>query len=86
MEQISQIPQIILQSAIKSYRYFLKPLLGYRCRFFPSCSEYAHTAIARFGALKGSYLTLLRLLRCQPFCKGGYDPVPPLPPLNIHKK
>ncbi|MCQ2378980.1 MAG: membrane protein insertion efficiency factor YidD [Victivallaceae bacterium] len=49
-----------------------------RCRFEPTCSHYAAEAIALHGAVKGTGLTFWRLLRCQPFCKGGYDPVPPV--------
>ncbi|MGZ4619887.1 MAG: membrane protein insertion efficiency factor YidD [Frankiaceae bacterium] len=52
-------------------------MLGPRCRFVPSCSEYAAEALQRHGALRGLWLTCWRLLRCQPFCHGGYDPVPP---------
>ena len=46
------------------------------CRFTPTCSEYALTAFERYGAVKGLYLSVKRILRCNPFCKGGYDPVP----------
>lgn len=46
------------------------------CRFTPSCSQYAVEAISTFGAFKGSFMALWRILRCNPFCKGGYDPVP----------
>jgi putative membrane protein insertion efficiency factor len=58
------------------YRYFISPLLGNHCRFYPNCSSYAQTAVSRFGFLKGCYLTLRRLLRCHPFNDGGLDPVP----------
>ncbi|HPG95218.1 MAG TPA: membrane protein insertion efficiency factor YidD [Dokdonella sp.] len=51
-------------------------MLGARCRFHPSCSDYARVAVARFGSARGSWLALNRLLRCQPLCKGGLDPVP----------
>ncbi|MEO7198718.1 MAG: membrane protein insertion efficiency factor YidD [Dokdonella sp.] len=60
------------------YKRWLSPLLGNRCRFEPSCSTYARVAIARFGSLRGSWLALNRLLRCQPLCHGGSDPVPQL--------
>ena len=58
------------------YRYVLRPWLGYRCRFHPSCSEYAAEALQRHGALRGLYLAVARLGRCQPWHPGGYDPVP----------
>jgi uncharacterized protein len=62
--------------AIRGYQLAISPMLGPRCRFYPSCSCYAHTAIERFGVLRGIWLGTLRLLRCHPFAKGGYDPVP----------
>ncbi len=66
----------ILLGVIRGYQLLLSPWLGARCRFYPSCSCYAHTAIERYGALRGTGLGLRRLLRCHPFHKGGYDPVP----------
>lgn len=62
---------------IRVYQLTLSPLLGPCCRFHPTCSCYAHTAIERFGVLRGSWLGLARLLRCHPLSAGGYDPVPP---------
>lgn len=61
---------------IRFYRYAISPLTGPRCRFYPSCSAYAQEAVERFGALRGGWLALRRLLRCHPFHPGGYDPVP----------
>ena len=61
---------------IAAYKRLLSPLLGARCRFHPSCSTYARIAIARFGPLRGSVLAAWRILRCQPLCEGGMDPVP----------
>jgi hypothetical protein len=63
-------------AVIKFYQYFISPLLGNRCRFYPSCSNYALEAITLHGAVKGFYLTLKRLLKCHPFHEGGLDPVP----------
>lgn len=61
---------------IKGYRYLLSPLLGPRCRFHPSCSQYAIDAYQRYGVVKGSWLTLRRLMRCHPWGGSGYDPIP----------
>lgn len=62
---------------IVAYRRWISPALGARCRFYPSCSEYALTAITRHGALRGLGLAIWRLLRCHPFHPGGIDHVPP---------
>ena len=61
---------------IRAYQLLVSPWLGPRCRFYPSCSCYAHAAIEQHGALRGAWLALRRLLRCHPFNEGGYDPVP----------
>jgi uncharacterized protein len=66
----------IFMWAIRGYQLAISPMLGPRCRFYPSCSCYAHTAIERFGVFRGIWLGTMRLLRCHPFSKGGYDPVP----------
>ena len=63
---------------IRGYRYFLSPLLPPSCRFTPSCSCYAIEAIESHGTRRGLLLALGRIVRCQPFCQGGYDPVPPV--------
>jgi uncharacterized protein len=60
---------------IRVYQRTLSPLLGPRCKYYPSCSEYAVQAIGRYGILRGSVLATWRLLRCNPFSHGGYDPV-----------
>lgn len=61
---------------IRAYRYAISPLLGGHCRFYPSCSQYAETAVARFGVLRGGWLAARRLGRCHPWHQGGEDPVP----------
>lgn len=66
----------LLQFLIRAYQVLLSPFLGDHCRFTPSCSQYAMEAIDKHGALKGSWLAIRRILRCHPFCDGGYDPVP----------
>ena len=63
---------------IRGYKLALSPLLGRHCRFLPTCSEYAYEAVDRFGAAKGAYLGLRRILKCHPFHAGGHDPVPEL--------
>ncbi len=66
----------ILLAAIRFYRKYISPGLPPRCRFVPTCSQYAIEAITKYGAGKGLLLAVWRVLRCNPFCKGGYDPVP----------
>ncbi len=66
----------ILLGVIRAYQYLLSPLLGSQCRFSPSCSHYAAQALHKHGAVKGSLFAGKRLLRCHPWCEGGYDPVP----------
>ena len=61
---------------IRFYKKYISPLKGRTCIYTPSCSSYAILAIQKYGALKGSYLAIKRILRCHPFHKGGYDPVP----------
>ena len=72
-----RLPQIALIGLVKTYRLLLSPWLGSNCRFAPSCSIYSLQALHQHGAAMGSYLTLRRLVRCQPWCEGGHDPVPP---------
>ena len=66
----------LLLSAIRFYQRRISPGLPPRCRFIPTCSQYALEAIRRYGALKGGARALWRILRCNPFSHGGYDPVP----------
>ena len=61
---------------IRGYQLTLSPLLGRHCRFQPTCSRYTHEAIERFGAARGLWLGLRRLIKCHPFHAGGHDPVP----------
>jgi hypothetical protein len=68
--------RFLLILLIKTYKIGVSPFLPPACRFYPSCSEYALEAVRKHGALKGSYLTIRRLLRCHPLCEGGFDPVP----------
>ncbi|MFZ2855699.1 MAG: membrane protein insertion efficiency factor YidD [Rhodocyclaceae bacterium] len=66
----------LLLALIRIYQYAISPLLGRRCRFFPSCSEYTAEALQKHGALKGARLGLKRISRCHPWNPGGFDPVP----------
>lgn len=66
----------LLTFLVKLYRWFISPLLGQNCRFYPSCSSYALEALERHGALQGSWLATRRICRCHPWNPGGYDPVP----------
>jgi putative membrane protein insertion efficiency factor len=66
----------ILLAAIRGYQYAIRPMLGENCRFAPNCSDYAREAVAKHGAIKGTYLAGRRVLRCHPYHPGGYDPVP----------
>ncbi len=68
--------RFLLIGIIKAYAYAISPALGNRCRFYPSCSSYAATAIGRFGAMRGGWLALRRIARCHPFHPGGVDFVP----------
>ncbi len=60
---------------LKLYKMFLSPLLPPSCRFTPTCSEYAMEAVGKYGFFRGSWMSIRRLLRCQPFSEGGHDPV-----------
>lgn len=66
----------LLLKLIGFYRKYISPVTPPSCRFHPTCSEYGMTAITRFGAFKGSYLTIVRIIKCNPFHSGGFDPVP----------
>lgn len=71
---ISIFPLIVL---VRLYQVTLSPLLGGQCRYHPTCSNYAIEALKEHGALRGSWMVASRIGRCNPFAKGGYDPVPP---------
>ena len=76
----------LLLSAIRFYRRAVSPLFPPRCRYIPTCSSYAVTAITRYGALKGGLMAAWRVLRCNPFSKGGYDPVPEDPLVTFRRE
>lgn len=68
--------RIVLVYLIRGYQLAISPLLGPRCRFYPSCSHYAMEAIETHGAMRGTWLTVKRIARCHPLNDGGFDPVP----------
>lgn len=74
--RLSTLPQRLLIGVVRTYRLLLSPWLGSACRFKPTCSAYALEALQQHGAAAGSYFTVTRLVRCHPWCHGGFDPVP----------
>jgi len=68
--------QKLLLILIRAYQIILSPIVGQQCRFYPTCSCYAHTAISRYGALRGGWMMIRRLSRCHPWHEGGMDLVP----------
>lgn len=77
MASINKILRGLLCFPIKIYQYLMSPLLANNCKYYPSCSNYALKAIQQLGIIKGGWKTISRLLRCNPWVKGGYDPVFP---------
>ncbi len=73
--RLSILPRRLVAAAIKAYQLAASPFPS-PCRYLPSCSSYALEAVLRYGAVRGGWLSFKRLLRCHPFRKGGYDPVP----------
>lgn len=71
--------QKILMKIIRFYQVAISPLKPPSCRFYPTCSHYGLESIKRFGAIKGTWLTVKRIVKCQPFHPGGFDPVPEVP-------
>lgn len=74
---LRNLPRLPLLVLIRMYQVLISPALpAGTCRFTPTCSHYSYQAIAKYGAIKGLGLSIWRILRCQPFSRGGYDPVP----------
>ena len=65
-----------IMAALRFYKRFISPLFGNACRFYPTCSVYMYEAVEKYGAARGVWMGVKRLARCQPFSRGGYDPVP----------
>lgn len=75
MSSVSGVARAAVTAPIKLYQHTVSPLTGQRCKYYPSCSEYAVQSITKFGILRGLVLAGWRLLRCNPFSRGGFDPV-----------
>jgi uncharacterized protein len=73
---MSRFVQLVVLQLLRAYKWALSPLFPPACRYVPTCSEYAMEAVERYGAWRGGWMALWRLLRCHPFARGGYDPVP----------
>ena len=73
---ISNLFKLLFINLIKIYQRFVSPFFPSSCKFSPSCSKYGIEAISKYGVLKGSVLTIKRILKCNPWSKGGYDPIP----------
>jgi putative membrane protein insertion efficiency factor len=71
---VVHVPAFVLVTLVRLYQWLLSPLLGQRCRFYPSCSEYFIGAVRKYGAISGSLRGIWRICRCHPFHPGGYDP------------
>ena len=81
-QSLRNLPRLFGRGLIKVYRVTLSPLVGFECRHLPTCSHYAEEAIDRYGLWAGGWMTLARLLRCQPFGTSGLDFVPDAAPAN----
>ena len=77
--RLARMPQRAILFLIRCYQLLLSPLMGRHCRFHPTCSCYAHSAITQHGCMRGGWLALRRIARCNPLCAGGIDPVPEPP-------
>ena len=73
---VTRWPRVVAMGLIRAYQMSLSHIMLSQCRFTPSCSRYTYEAVERYGALRGSWMGVKRILRCHPFHPGGYDPVP----------
>ena len=73
IKKIFKLPRKIVVSLIRSYQLCISPRLGKHCKYYPTCSEYTRQAVDKYGIIKGSLLGIIRILKCNPFSKGGVD-------------
>ena len=73
IKKIFKLPRKILVSLIRGYQLCISPRLGKHCKYYPTCSEYTRQAVDKYGIIKGSLLGIIRILKCNPFSKGGVD-------------
>ncbi|NNJ27710.1 membrane protein insertion efficiency factor YidD [Alienimonas chondri] len=71
---LKRLPELLLVGAVRCYQAWISPLLGPTCRFTPTCSQYAIEAVRKYGVLRGGWKATWRIVRCNPFVRGGYDP------------
>ncbi|MBS3821420.1 MAG: membrane protein insertion efficiency factor YidD [Planctomycetes bacterium] len=76
LRALVRLPARLLVGLVRIYQVSLAPYLGGQCRYVPTCSQYMVAAVERYGSLRGGAMGLWRILRCHPFARGGYDPVP----------
>ena len=74
LELLRNIPRLALIGVVRCYQYLISPMLGPRCRFYPSCSDYFIQAVRKYGALRGAWRGVRRICRCHPWHPGGFDP------------
>jgi putative membrane protein insertion efficiency factor len=72
-----QVGKLVVLQMLRAYKWAISPMFAPACRFVPTCSEYAMEAVERYGAVRGGLMAVVRLLRCHPLARGGYDPVVP---------
>jgi uncharacterized protein len=72
--RISRLPSLAVIGCVRLYQVMLSPIFGRQCRFRPTCSHYMIEAVEKYGAIRGTAKGVWRILRCNPFCRGGYDP------------
>ena len=74
MRSVSRIPAAVIIALVRLYQWTLSPIIGRQCRFQPTCSNYMIQAVEKYGAIRGTAKGIWRIVRCNPFCRGGYDP------------